>query len=103
MKRVIDRKTYNTDTAIMICCTSNEYCISDFKFETSDLYVTKKGSYFIAGRGGPMSRFARGVFGGRVGGNGIIPISREDALAECEKHGSTDDIEEFFADMLEEA
>ena len=103
MKRIIDGKTYNTDTATMICDTSNEYNRSDFKYEDSDLFVTKKGAYFIAGSGGGLSRFARRVSDGWADGDGIIPISREDALAECEKHGSTDDIEQFFGDMVEEA
>lgn len=103
MKRIINGKTYNTETATLICDTSNEYSRSDFQFEDSDLYVTKKGAYFIAGSGGCLNRFARSVSNGWVGDNGIIPISREDALTECEKHGSTDDIEGFFADMVEDA
>ena len=103
MKRIINGKTYNTETATLICNTSNEYSSSDFKFEDSELFVTKKGAYFIAGKGGCLSRFAHSVFNGWVGSNGIIPISRENALAECERHGSIDDIEEFFADMVEDA
>lgn len=103
MKRIIDGKTYNTDTASRICDTSNDYYQSDFNVENSDLYVTKRGSYFIAGSGGARSRFAQCVPDGYCGGDGIIPISREDALAECEMHGSTDDIEKFFGDMVEEA
>ena len=104
MKRIINGKTYNTETATLICDTSNEYNRSDFKHEDSDLFVTRKGAYFIAGSGGCLSRFARSVSGRiRTNGAGIIPISREDARAECERHGSTDDIEEFFGDMVEEA
>ena len=103
MKRIIDGKTYNTKTATLICDTSNEYSRSDFKFESSDLYVTKKGAYFIAGSGGALSRFARRVSDGYCGGEGIIPISREDALSECERHGDTDDAAEFFGGMLTDA
>ena len=104
MKRIIDGKTYNTDTATRICDTSNNYNQSDFKVENSDLFVTKKGAYFIAGSGGAMSRFSEEASGGGYcGGDGIIPLSREDALFECERHGSTDEIEKFFGDMVEEA
>ena len=103
MKQIIDGKKYNTDTATRICDTSNDCSRSDFNFENSDLFVTPRGSYFIAGSGGARSRFSQRVSDGYCGGDGIIPISREDALAECERHGSTDDIEKFFGDMVEDA
>ena len=104
MKRIIHGKMYNTDTATRIFDTSNEYYQGDFKVENSELYVTPKGSYFIAGSGGAMSRFSQCAYGGGYcGGDGIIPISREDALAECEMHGSTDEVEKFFGDMVEAA
>lgn len=103
MKRIIDGKTYNTKTATLICDTSNEYSRSDFKFESSDLYVTKKGAYFIAGSGGALSRFVRRVSDGYCGGEGIIPITRKGALSVCESYGDSDDVEEFFGDMLTEA
>lgn len=48
MKRVIDKKAYNTETAIRIATDdfsdgTNEYNCG----RTSDLYRTQKGSYFI--------------------------------------------------------
>jgi hypothetical protein len=103
MKRIIDGKLYDTETATLICDTSNWLPRSDIEAEDSDLYVTKKEAYFVAGSGGPSTRFARKIGNGRSDGSGIIPLTRAEALAECERHGTTDEIEEFFADMIEAA
>tara|TARA_Y100000588_G_C14075300_1_gene847636 strand:- start:569 stop:883 length:315 start_codon:yes stop_codon:yes gene_type:complete len=104
MKQIINGKTYNTDTATLICDTcSHTYSQSDFAYEDSSLYVTKKGAYFIAGKGGPMSRFAYDTGNGTTGGSGIVTVSREEALSLAERHGNSDIIEQHFADMIEEA
>jgi len=103
MKQIIDGKIYNTDTAEFVCDTSNSLGRSDFAHERSALYVTKKGAFFVAGRGGPMTRFKRDVGDGWSDGDGIIVLTKAEALAECERHGDSADIEEHFADMIEEA
>lgn len=107
MKRIIDGKTYNTETATHVCETSNGLPHSDFRSEYSDLYVTKKGAYFLAGSGGPSSRFAREVEDGRSGGSGIIPLTKSEALdcveRECRTDEDTDLIQEFFGDIIEDA
>ena len=104
MKRIIEGKTFNTETAVKVCATGNGLNPNDFAHERSALYVTKKGAWFIAGRGGPSSRFARKIStNGRTDGEGIIVLSREAALTECEKYGDAADVEEFFGDMIAEA
>ena len=42
MKRIIDGKTYNTETAEKICDTGNDEYATDFRYENSALYITKK-------------------------------------------------------------
>jgi hypothetical protein len=104
MKRIINGKTYNTDTATHICDTSNGLPNGDFQAENSDLYVTKNRAYFVAGSGGASTRFSRKTGQNEWGGGaGIIPLGRYEALAECERHGIPEEIEEFFADMIETA
>ena len=103
MKQVINGKVYNTAISTFVCCTSNSLGRSDFGHESSALYVTQKGAFFVAGRGGPMSRFKRDTGDGWTDGDGIIVLTKAEALAECEKHGDSNDIEEHFADMIEEA
>ena len=103
MIKIIDGKRYNTETATMICDTSNGLNRGDFGHESSALYATKKGSYFIAGNGGPSSRFATHNGNESTDGSDLIPLDREDAMVECERHGTAADIEELFADMIEDA
>ncbi len=99
MQRIINGKSYNTRTARELCeAGSTTNSRSDFSFEESNLYVTKKGAYFIAGRGGPMSRFARSVEDGNTttGGSGIIPLDEIDARDILENAGAEDILEELF-------
>jgi hypothetical protein len=68
------------------------------------LYKTPRGNFFLAGEGGPLSRYGRPAYGGGTcGGEGIIPISREDALSWCEEHLDIEDYQEYFSDMIEDA
>ena len=85
MRRIIYGKTYNTKTAEIICDTGNDEYSTDFRHERSDLFVTKKGAYFIAGNGGALSRFAAPYGNGWQGDAGIIPLSRDEAFAEIQR------------------
>jgi len=106
MKRIINGKTYNTETAEIICNTGNDEYSSDFRYERSDLFVTRKGAYFIAGNGGALSRFAA-PYGnnGWQGDAGIIPLSRDEAFAEIQRCAGYDAdlITKYFGDMVMEA
>jgi hypothetical protein len=102
MKRIIDGKTYNTETATTVCDTGNDLSVTDFRHEDSALYITKKGAFFIAGNGGPMSRFARAESQNSwSGGGGVIPLDRGEAVRCAENW--PEQIEEYFGDMIEDA
>ena len=105
MKRIIDGKTYNAETAKLICETGNNEYSTDFRYENSRLYVTRKGAYFVAGDGGALSRFSVAEGNGYRGGAGIIPMSRAEAFAEIQQCTRYDDnlIAKYFGDMVEEA
>tara|TARA_B100000959_G_C14641465_1_gene484457 strand:- start:55 stop:417 length:363 start_codon:yes stop_codon:yes gene_type:complete len=105
MKRTIDGKTYNTKTAEIICDTGNDESLTDFRYERSDLFVTRRGRYFVAGRGGSLSRFAVPDGNGRRGGAGIIPLTRDAAFAEIQHCAgyNTDLITKYFGDLVVEA
>lgn len=81
MKRVISGRVYNTDTATEICeLPCSHYC-GDFAYHSTRLYRTKNGNYFLAGRGGPMSMWARPVGNnGTGGGEGIRPLDADEAM-----------------------
>ena len=103
MRRIKGGKIYDTNTATCICGTGNGLSGSDFGFEDSGLYVTKRGGFFISGRGGASSRFAVSNGDGYVGSSDIIVLSAPEALAEAERHADADTVEKYFPDMLEEA
>lgn len=103
MKKIVNGKSYNTATATEVCDIGNGLSESDFGWHSSSVYVTKKGAFFLAGEGGPMSRWARQHSDSRVAGSGIEVLSRGEALKLAEFfQAPTDVIEEFFGDVIEE-
>ena len=87
MKRIIQGKVYNTDTANRIGSHVHSHQ-GDFHFENTDLYKTQKGAWFICGEGGPYSRWSREISSnGLSGGSGIEAMTTTEALAWCEAAG----------------
>ncbi len=105
MKSIINGRRYDTDKAIEIGHSSYNGSRTDFQWWSASLYKTPRaGRFFLAGQGGPMSRFARSVDGnGWSGGEGIIPLTDEDALAWAEQELGAETVEEHFADQIEDA
>ena len=53
MKRIIEGKMYNTDTAT--CIGSYEYSnLRDYRYLYEELYQKKNGKFFLSGEGGPL-------------------------------------------------
>jgi len=98
MKRVIDGKLYNTDTAKRLCSGgSRGFSSSDFNYFEEILYKTKNGAFFLAGSGGPMTKYAVSTGqNGSMGGSKIIPLSQDDAREWCDQHMSADDYFSHF-------
>ena len=85
MKKVIDGKVYDTDTAQIIAEWSNAYGRSDFHFCEEQLLKTASGRYFIAGEGGAMSRYQEPAGNNSwTGGSDIEPLTEQEALQWCE-------------------
>ena len=104
MKKIIDGKSYNTETAECLHSWHSGYYGNDFKSCEESLYKTKKGSYFLAGEGGPMSKYAKSCGNNCVGwGKGIEPISEREAVEWLENHDGDEAIEQYFHSFVEEA
>lgn len=104
MKAIINGKRYDTDRAIKIGQAS--HCnIGDFRYYCETLYRTPlSGAYFLAGEGGPMTRWAKSTgTDSWCGGAGIIQMTTKAALLWAEANLTTDEIEEHFGDQIEEA
>lgn len=58
MKKIINKKSYDTETAKVVC--SYSYIFSgDFQRVTETLYRKKTGEFFLHGVGGPASKYSR--------------------------------------------
>jgi len=104
MKKVIDGKVYNTETAEEVHNWSNHYYRNDFGYCEETLYKTKKGNYFLYGEGGAMSKYSRPVGNnGQTGGDGITVMTKYEAVKWLENHDGDNVLIGLFSEEIEEA
>ena len=104
MKRIIDGKRYDTETADHIAQASASCPVNDFNHWEENLYRTKSGRFFLVGEGGPMTGYARSCGQNQwTGGSDLQPLTDDEARSWLERHKHTEALEEFFADLIEEA
>lgn len=102
MKKIINGKKYNTETAKEIARSESNYFPSDFYWYRETLYQKKTGEYFLHGGGNAMSKYSLSVGGnGRVGDERIIPLSEEEAIEFAEKNLDVDEFEKIFGEVEE--
>ena len=68
MKKIINGRLYDTDTAILIGYWDNGYGAGDFHKCYEELYRKKNGEFFLYGSGGAMTVYADPCAGGWSGG-----------------------------------
>lgn len=103
MKKIINGKRYDTETAKEVACDSYLYP-RDFHYWSETLYRKNTGEYFLHGEGGPMSRYAESTGQNQwSGGEKIIPLSIEAAQAWAEEHLDANEYEEIFGTVEESA
>jgi hypothetical protein len=94
MKKIIDGKVYNTETAEEIGeAQASCYC-NDFRWWKESLFRTKKGTWFLAGTGHAMSHWSERGPDGHGPGRGIRALTEEEARSWAEKYL---DAEEYLA------
>jgi hypothetical protein len=108
MRAIINGFRYDTAKAIKIGQGGSDgyTSSSDFSYWSATLYRTPRaGRYFLAGAGGPMTRWAKSVENGRghIGSEGIIPLEPQEAREWAERYLTTDEVEKGFAGMIEDA
>lgn len=103
MKAVINGKRYDTNTAQMIASWHSGYYGNDFRAEEESLYRTIRGNWFLAGAGGPMTKYAESCGNMTGSGSGIIPLSAKEALQWLEDNEELDAIETYFSLSVEDA
>lgn len=107
MKAIINGLRYDTEKAAEVGSHDHgAYPNSgDFSHWSATLYKTpRSGRFFLHGEGGAMTRFAQhSAFGGSCGGEKIIPMSKEEALEWAQQFLDPDEVEEHFADAIQDA
>lgn len=97
MKKIINGKVYDTETAKEIAQWENQGSWRDYDHMEETLYRKRTGEFFIYGEGGPKTRYAESE--GQncwTGGCKIIPLSWEAAREWAEEHLDADEYLEHF-------
>ena len=99
MRKIIDGKAYDTDTATELANDGRGYR-GDFDRWHEALYRTTSGAYFLAGSGGPRSHWGRPGPGQNEisGGEGLRVMTDQQAREWMEQHGTADEYEEAFGE-----
>lgn len=101
MKKIVNRKKYDTETAEEIAMYHNGLCTSDFRSLTERLYRKKSGEYFLSGIGGPMTHYGRPCgSNGMTNGRDITPMTESEAKKWVEQYAN-DAYEEIFGEVEE--
>ena len=101
MKKIINQKRYDTDTAQLIGSKDNGYPYNDFNYTRETLYRKKTGEFFLHCEGGANSIY--GVWNGNNGhwGEHLKPISYEQAQHWAEENLGADEYEKIFGKIEE--
>lgn len=96
MKKIINNKVYDTDTARKLGSDSYAYS-GDFHYWFEALYQKRTGEFFLFGEGGPMTKYAKTIGQNSwTGGERIMPLTVDSARAWAEEHLDADDYEKIF-------
>lgn len=97
MKKIINGKAYDTDTARELGVWHNTWDTRDWNYTCETLYIKRTGEHFLHGEGGPMTRYARSDGDNRWrGGEDIIPLTYDSARKWAEEHLTADEYAAAF-------
>ena len=103
MKKVINGLVYNTETADLLAEKWNHLGRGDFYYCLEGLYKTKKGNYFLYGKGGAASKYAESNGKYSSDGSDILAYTEKEALEWLEENDFPSVIEKEFPHLIEEA
>lgn len=100
MKKIIDGKTYNTETAELLGIYQYLWK-DDYYYCREELYRTKKGTYFIYGEGGALTSYAKYHGNSATAGEAFRVMSAEGARKWAERKLSADEYCKIFGEPEE--
>lgn len=101
MRKVINGRMYNTETAKEVYEHDNGFPQNDFRWCAVTLYKKKTGEFFLYGRGGAASPYCEYYGDSRGSGERIDPITEEQARDWLEEYGDADAYETAFGEVEE--
>ena len=72
MRKIIDKKIYDTKTSTELAGMTNGRNCTDFTYYEASIYQTKKGNLFLFEEGGAMSKMAIDLGNNSTGGSADI-------------------------------
>lgn len=101
MKKIINNKLYDTETARKIDYYQYSNA-SDWFYVYEALYKKRTGEYFLYGEGGAMSKYSVSCGNRQYSGSSeIIPLSKEEAKEWAVENMDADDFMEEFGEVEE--
>ena len=102
MKKIINGRMYDTETAKNVQEWDNGIYGNDFRACEETLYKKKNGEYFIYGSGGALSKYSISCGNnGSSGSSDIIPLLKDEAKIWMETNGDTDSYIKEFGEVPE--
>lgn len=103
MKKIIQGKVYDTDTAKNVGELVNDNWSNDSHWFVETLFQKRTGEFFLHGEGGPDSKYAESAKNnGWFGGEKIIPLSYEAAREWAEEHLTASEYNAVFGAIVED-
>lgn len=102
MKKIINGKKYDTDTAKEVGYSNNGLLSTDIDYIEETLYQKKTGEFFLYGEGGARTEYSD--FRGETNcysGCKIIPLTVKEAKKYAEEHLTVEEYEKIFGEVEE--
>ena len=97
MRKYIDGKRYDTDTAHKVGQYENMCDVRDFHWYSETLYRKKNREYFLHGEGGARSKYCKPLGNSSwAGGERIMPLTYDEARKWAEDNLDVDEYEAEF-------
>lgn len=102
MRKIIDGKMYNTETAKFVGEYEDPVGQGDFRWVREELYHKKTGEFFLYGQGGPLTQYCEVIgISGRSYGEAIVPITTRRAKEWVAEYLGVDTYIELFGEPAE--
>ena len=104
MKKIINNKLYDTETAKLVGEWGSGLGRSDFRYCEENLHLKKTGEFFLHGKGGAMSKYCEISADGneRSWGEKIVPLTVDEAKEWAEEKLDADEYQAIFGEISEE-